>query len=99
MNSLKFAAKHTKITEEDIKIILQNRKSYICNENSVWVKKGNSKFDVTMGSLDGAEICDLVGLFLLSQLQELNLNIGLYRDDGLGVGSQTPKQLVCINHS
>ena len=60
------------------------------------MKKGNSIFDVTMGSFDGAEICDLVGLFILSQLQKLDLNIGLYRDDGLAVGIQTPRQLEII---
>ena len=49
-----------------------------------------------MGSFDGAEICDLVGLFILSQLQELGLNIGLYRDDGLAVGTQRPRQLEII---
>ena len=40
-----------------------------------------------MGSLDSAEVCELVGLFLLSQLEQLipKANIGLYRDDGLAV--------------
>ena len=28
----------------------------------------NSLFDVTMGSYDGAEICELVGLFVLNNL-------------------------------
>ena len=42
-------------------------------------KKGNQAFDVTMESWDGAEVADLVGIFLLSQLTNLNLNIGLYR--------------------
>ena len=43
-------------------------------------------FDVTMGSYDGAEVCELVGLYILPILQEKlgNPNIGLYRDDGLG---------------
>ena len=38
-----------------------------------------------MGSHDGAEICELVGLFILDTLsKKLNKNdIGLYRDDGL----------------
>ena len=49
-------------------------------------------FDVTMGSYDGAEVADLVGLYLLSQLTHLNLNIGLYRDDGLAVSGQTQRQ-------
>ena len=46
-----------------------------------------------MGSYDGAEICDIVGLYMLSQLQNLNLDIGLYRDDGLAVGNQNPREM------
>ena len=44
-------------------------------------------FDVAMGSYDGAEICELVGLFILHRLNNAysNGNIGLYRDDGLAV--------------
>ena len=38
-----------------------------------------------MGSYDGAETCELVGSFLLSQLQDLNINLGLDRDDGLAI--------------
>ena len=41
-------------------------------------------FDVTMGSYEGAEICELVSLFILSKLKDtFGNNIGLYRDDGL----------------
>ena len=46
-----------------------------------------------MGSYDGAKICDIVGLYLLSRLQKLNINIGLYRDDSLAVGPQPPREL------
>ena len=51
-----------------------------------------------MGSYDGAEICDIVGLFLLSELKKLKLNadIGCYKDDGLGVSSSTPRQVESI---
>ena len=51
-----------------------------------------------MGSYDGAEICDIVGLFLLSKLKKLKLNadIGCYKDDGLGVSSSTPRQVESI---
>ena len=45
-----------------------------------------------MGSYDGAECCDMVGLFLLSQLQAPGLNIGLYRDDGLATSKLTNRQ-------
>ena len=43
-----------------------------------------------MGSYDSAETCELVGSFLLSQLQDLNINVGLYRDDGLATNA-TPR--------
>ena len=48
-------------------------------------KDGQGLFDVTMGSWDGAEVCELVGLYLLNQLKDLIPieNAGLYRDDGL----------------
>ena len=44
-------------------------------------------FDVAIGSFDGAEICELVGLFVLDKLAlDLeNCNVGLYRDDGLAL--------------
>ena len=47
-----------------------------------------------MGSYDGAEICDLIGLFLLSELQKLNLNIefGCYKDDGLAISRSSARQ-------
>ena len=40
-----------------------------------------------MGSYDGAECCNLIGLFLLHSLKRdfPEENLGLYRDDGLGV--------------
>ncbi len=45
-----------------------------------------------MGSYDGAEICGLVGLFILNKPYMNKLgqkfgkeNIGLYRDDGLAI--------------
>ena len=38
-----------------------------------------------MGSFDGAEICELVGLYLLDKLSSLigRKNVELYRDDGV----------------
>ena len=45
-----------------------------------------------MGSFDGAETRELVGGFLLSQLQtKFGDKIGLYRDDGLAVKDTSPK--------
>ena len=40
-----------------------------------------------MGAYDGAEVCELIGLFMLHKLstQYDKYNIGLYRDDGLAI--------------
>ena len=45
---------------------------------------------------DGAETCELLGLFLLSQLTHLDVNVGLYRDDGLATCTKKPKQVEAI---
>ena len=43
-------------------------------------------FDVTMRSFDGAEICEIVGIYLLEKLSPLlgKENFGLNRDDVQG---------------
>ena len=49
--------------------------------------KKDGLFDVTMGAYDGAEVCELVGTFLLDKISvkyDKN-NIGLYRGKGLSV--------------
>ena len=56
------------------------------------MKKGGSVFDIGMGGYAGAEKCDLVGLYLLSLIQHLFEDVGLFRDDGLAVSSQTNMQ-------
>ena len=40
-----------------------------------------------MGCFDGAEICELVGTYIQSKLTNMmnKEDIGLYRDDGLGI--------------
>ena len=40
-----------------------------------------------MGSYDGAEVCELVGLFMLNLIAPLvgKTNVGLYRDDGSAI--------------
>ena len=61
--------------------------------NSMTWRKTSSDFDVTMRNFDGAETCELAGLFLLSQLTHLGVNVGLYRDDGLATCTKSPKQV------
>ena len=62
------------------------RKSLLFSNNEAWKKKQTeSCFDVTMGSFDGAEVCELVGIYILCFLAKLinKKDCGLYRDDGL----------------
>ena len=56
------------------------------------MRKGGKSFNVTMGSWDGAEVVYLVGLYLLSKLSVLGLDVRLYRDDGLAVMRLRPRQ-------
>ena len=83
--AIAFAREYTTITNQEEEIIWHSRKSLLFGSNSTWSKKGGSQFDVTMGSYDGAEICELVGLYLLDLLSSKfsKERIGLYRDDGL----------------
>ena len=45
------------------------------------------KFNIPMGCYDDAEVCELVGSFILNKLTSIinKSDIGLYRDDGLGI--------------
>ena len=80
--ALSWASNLADISDEDISIIKHARKSPLFNHGRPWIKNNNSNlFDVTMGSYDGAEICELVGLFILNHLGKKfgKKNIGLYR--------------------
>ena len=57
------------------------------NDQQTWIKKDSGLFDVTMGAYDGAEVCELVGNYLLYKLLKLyeKNDTWLYRYDGLAV--------------
>ena len=83
-----WAKEHSYISDTASNIIMAARKSFIYDGKSLWVKQNNPNFDVTMGSWDGAEVCEIVGLYLLNKLvnikQIFNKNeVGIFRDDGL----------------
>ena len=86
-NALTFAKKYTQIKNDDFKIIQHARKSLLYCKGEAWIKKEGDLFDVTMGAYDGAEICELVGLYMLSLISKHynKADVGLYRDDGLAV--------------
>jgi hypothetical protein len=91
---LAFASQYDEITESEKAIIMKAKQSPLFNRSTTWQKKtsAGSLFNVTMGSFDGAETCELVGSYLLSQLTaEYGNDIGLYRDDGLTAFDKTPR--------
>ena len=86
-DTISWANQHYKFSDEDLKIVMNARKSILFHDSEPWMKKTDSAFDVTMGAFDGAEVCELVGLYILNQLEDVipQQNLGIYRDDGLAV--------------
>ena len=71
-----------------------------------WFKKdGNKNFDVPMGCYDGAEICELIGIYLLYQINNVisKENTGLYGNDDLGIfrnmtGPEVKKKKILLGY-
>ena len=84
--AINWARSHTTIPDDEISTITAAWKSLLFHQGKPWVKRGNENmFDVTMGSNDGAEVCELIGLYILDKASKEFVagNVGLYRDDGL----------------
>ena len=67
---------------------MQARKSPLFEGTAPWIKRsGDEDFDVPMVYFDGAEICELVGIYIQSKLTNImnKEDVGLYRDDDLGI--------------
>ena len=80
-NAIQFPKLHTTIDDKDLRLIMHRRKSLLFFGNETWKKISTENyFDVTMGSFDGAEICELVGLYIQSNLENIlpKTNFGLY---------------------
>ena len=84
-DAINFANNYANINDKGISTIVHSRKSILFCDGDLWVKKSGAEFDVTMGSFDGAEVCELVGLYFLHHLARIfgKEAVGLYRDDGL----------------
>ena len=64
--ALDFASNYDNITDEEREIIMHAKTSCLHSSGNYWGKRTSSSlFDVTMGSFDGAESCELVGSYLL----------------------------------
>ena len=93
--ALDFANSYRPISQHERDIIIHAKRSLLFSKHVPWEKKNsNDRFDVTMGSFDGAETCELVGCYILSRLTEkFGRNIGRYRDDGLSAFNKTPREM------
>ena len=82
-------------SKEEIRIIKHYkyyRKSLLFYGNETWKKKdADTTFDVTMGSYDGADLCELIGIYIQSLLTNIIQKMiwGLYREDGLFILRKT----------
>ena len=65
----------------------RKKKSLLYNKEIPWGGKNTNFFDVAVRAYDGAEVYELLGLFLLINLaNKFDKNcVGLYSDDGLAL--------------
>ena len=68
--AIRFAKGYISITNKDIEAIFHARKTLLHYNSERRVKKGESNFDVTMGTYDGAVVCGLIGIFMLLLLSK-----------------------------
>ena len=81
------------ISAQERKIILQASESFLFFDGVPWEKKGGVRFDIGMGTFHGAQVCELVGLFLMSKIRNIpDLDPLIYRDDVLAVTKSTTRQ-------
>ena len=90
--ALDWAATITDVTSRQRQVFLKSCKSFLFCGGEAWTKKGRTNFDVGMGAYQGAQVCEIVGLFLLQKLRSVEgLECILYRDDGLGITRAGPR--------
>ena len=67
---------------------MQATKALLSEGTTPWIKMtGGEDFDIAMGCFDRAEICELVGTYIQSNLTNImnTEDVGLFRVDGLGI--------------
>ena len=86
-NALNFVKEITDISREGIQIMYRARKLFLFGNEKLWIKRGGNRFYVPIVPYNGAEVCKLLGIFMLNKISEKhNVNdLGLYRDHGLAV--------------
>ena len=96
LKAIEFAKEHTTITQDEVDVIVEAKSTLLFHTSGTYQKKTSdtSPFDITMGSYDGAETCELIGTYILNKIQDIipKENIGLYRDDGMCVIHKPPRE-------
>lgn len=79
---MQFAKIDVNIIQKDIEVIFHSIKSLLHNNGS---KRKETVLLLLFGAYDGAEICELTGIFLMTLIGKKydSENIRLCRDDGL----------------
>ena len=63
---IQFAKEHVPIARKDLEAIFHAWKSVLHDDGEPWVKKDSGSFlDVTMGAYDRAEVCELIGIYVI----------------------------------
>ena len=70
LQAIEFAKSITYVPQSVNNVILHSRKSFLFESGNIWIKNDEPDFDVAMGSYDGAEICELVGLYVFHLLEK-----------------------------
>ena len=74
-DAIGYAKTITNIDDDQLSIIMQSRKTLLFNNDKPWIKKsGEENFDFPMGCYDGAEVCELAGIYILNKLKMLQTN-------------------------
>ena len=63
--AIQFAKEQVSITRKDKEVIFHARKSVLYNNRELWVREESGSFDVTIGAYDGAEVFELISVYML----------------------------------
>ena len=96
-HGISYAKSLTDIAKEQYLIVTHSKKTLRFQNTESQVKKdGNRDFDVPIGCQDRAEICELVGSFILNRMGSVIVEneIRLFRDDSLEIFCEISKSMI-----
>ena len=74
---INYAKYSIEITDQELAFTMQARKTLLFQNTEPWVKKSSTQdFDVPLVCSNGAEVCELVGSYMISyMISQLNHNV------------------------